>query len=252
MREIQALNRLHSAHVYTFANMVYAYVNGVDGFDNDDIFADSLGSVVKLAKPHKDTQLHEFIRRVLSFNVNWWFDKLGEAYLNVIREMVIEAGISVPDWLSRNSRLTEHRSNEVSALIDKAVIRMAPSVFFLLFSDRTFLEVFQTRLSARVKELHLAEYPEMLRKDGILRRPATYPSWLKAGIFYRDRGRCQACNKDLSGLMRPVRDLHIDHIVPLARSGSNDPTNFQLLCAGCNLSKGKKARSFPAQYAPYW
>jgi hypothetical protein len=31
--------------------------------------------------------------------------------------------------------------------------------------------------------------------------------------------------------------LHIDHIRPVSLGGSNDPSNLQLLCARCNLSK---------------
>jgi hypothetical protein len=33
---------------------------------------------------------------------------------------------------------------------------------------------------------------------------------------------------------------HVDHIIPLARGGTNDITNFQALCPKCNLSKGVK------------
>ena len=33
---------------------------------------------------------------------------------------------------------------------------------------------------------------------------------------------------------------HIDHITPLSRGGNNNPTNLQLLCAHCNLSKKDK------------
>ena len=32
-------------------------------------------------------------------------------------------------------------------------------------------------------------------------------------------------------------DPHIDHIVPLARGGTNDLVNLQLLCAECNQKK---------------
>jgi 5-methylcytosine-specific restriction endonuclease McrA len=32
-------------------------------------------------------------------------------------------------------------------------------------------------------------------------------------------------------------DFHIDHIMPLAKGGSNWPNNIQLLCADCNIKK---------------
>jgi hypothetical protein len=35
--------------------------------------------------------------------------------------------------------------------------------------------------------------------------------------------------------------VHLDHIVPVARGGSNAPANLQVLCAGCNLRKGAAA-----------
>jgi 5-methylcytosine-specific restriction endonuclease McrA len=37
-----------------------------------------------------------------------------------------------------------------------------------------------------------------------------------------------------------VDDLCIDHIIPLARGGSNDLDNLQILCRVCNSSKNKK------------
>jgi len=36
------------------------------------------------------------------------------------------------------------------------------------------------------------------------------------------------------------KKYHLDHIVPLARGGSNDRRNLQLLCAPCNISKRDK------------
>jgi hypothetical protein len=33
------------------------------------------------------------------------------------------------------------------------------------------------------------------------------------------------------------RHLHIDHIIPVARGGSNDFENLRLLCAWCNMHK---------------
>lgn len=50
------------------------------------------------------------------------------------------------------------------------------------------------------------------------------------------KGRCAnpACKIKLHG------KYHIDHIVPFALGGRNDRRNIQLLCPGCNMTKGAK------------
>lgn len=53
-----------------------------------------------------------------------------------------------------------------------------------------------------------------------------------ADLYVRQSGRCAACPR--------TDDLQLDHIRALARGGSNDPTNLQLLCRPCNQSKGVK------------
>jgi 5-methylcytosine-specific restriction endonuclease McrA len=36
------------------------------------------------------------------------------------------------------------------------------------------------------------------------------------------------------------KNRHIDHIQPVARAGTNDRSNLQLLCQPCNSSKGAR------------
>lgn len=57
-------------------------------------------------------------------------------------------------------------------------------------------------------------------------------------ILHGQRGLCANCHSKLfkSGKQK----FHVDHIVPLARGGSNWPDNLQCLCPSCNLSKGAK------------
>jgi len=47
---------------------------------------------------------------------------------------------------------------------------------------------------------------------------------------------CPACGKRRSG--------SIDHVIPLARGGSNHPTNLQFLCNRCNSSKSTTRKDF--------
>lgn len=61
--------------------------------------------------------------------------------------------------------------------------------------------------------------------------------------IYRDQdGRCVYCGADLSD------GYQTDHIVPLIRGGSNDPSNIQLTCARCNRTKGAKTHDEYLKY----
>ena len=53
-------------------------------------------------------------------------------------------------------------------------------------------------------------------------------------LFNLQRGTCPACKADLSA------GYHVDHIQALANGGSNLPSNLQLLCPSCNMSKSTK------------
>jgi 5-methylcytosine-specific restriction endonuclease McrA len=48
------------------------------------------------------------------------------------------------------------------------------------------------------------------------------------------RGMCVIC------MARLNKSFHIDHIIPIAKGGSNTDDNVQLLCPKCNISKSDK------------
>ena len=61
------------------------------------------------------------------------------------------------------------------------------------------------------------------------------PPAVKQYVFNRDHYQCQSCGKD-----RLRAKLSIDHIIPLAKGGSNDISNLQTLCLDCNRIKTDK------------
>ena len=59
-------------------------------------------------------------------------------------------------------------------------------------------------------------------------------------ILAKQKHRCAYCTKSLRSR------YHIDHIMPIARDGSNDRRNLQALCPTCNTKKWAK---HPLDYA---
>ena len=100
-------------------------------------------------------------------------------------------------------------------------------------------------VSRRYARLHRAEkaarnaawrhaHPENIRRLGIRRRArelnapgTTTPQQIAARVdFYGNR--CAYCDGPYE---------HLDHVIPLARGGSNWPANLRPACARCNLEK---------------
>ena len=61
----------------------------------------------------------------------------------------------------------------------------------------------------------------------------TWPRGLKQQLMRRQDNTCVYC-----GHRRTARTLDIDHMTPVVRGGSNDPSNLQVICRPCNQRKG--------------
>ena len=61
--------------------------------------------------------------------------------------------------------------------------------------------------------------------------------------------RCESCGVETvpaeqhkKGVAPPKNETHVDHVVPKAKGGTNDPENGQVLCRECNIKKGDKEK----------
>jgi len=63
------------------------------------------------------------------------------------------------------------------------------------------------------------------------------PSQLRFWVMRRDKYSCRICGR--SKHVNPKLTLEVDHILPVAKGGTNDPENLQTLCFDCNRGKGK-------------
>ena len=61
-------------------------------------------------------------------------------------------------------------------------------------------------------------------------RRTTIPEDVKQLVMIRDGGKCTHCGSTV--------ELQFDHIIPIARGGSSNPENLQILCGPCNRRKG--------------
>lgn len=68
------------------------------------------------------------------------------------------------------------------------------------------------------------------RKDA----PGSHTAEDISEIYEAQGGRCAYCRKSVGD------DYHVDHVIPLAKGGSNDRSNLQICCPRCNSQKQAK------------
>lgn len=205
----------------------------------------------QVMKPIKNSLLHDYITHYINGYFNFYLmDSGGDEYggyeitqwceeYEIPLKTPVEYYTSVGlEWVEDETDLFEYNTEY---LLDMASTKLTPliqtEVFNLLFSDRCFLLEFNKSIAEDISGLKVIDFPNVLRKDGVLKRATYWPAWLKRALFCREKGLCAICKTDLSSIFHTGGKLAIDHIVPLNLGGVNDSSNLQMLCEKCNLEK---------------
>lgn len=228
---------------------------------------DDVDFLTKISKPHKETLLHDYIDFINFTMYEYLLDKhLPMSVINPIVQImniydVDYSHLGIPPFIGLDEEeVYEYDHNDVEQyahqILNLYIEKLAPTfnsdIFTVIFSNKQFLFEFNKQLQEVVEDLKLKDYPDYLKKDGVLKRSKYLPKWLQHGVFMRDKGRCQICGTDLSKVLHLDNKENYDHIIPLESGGTNDPTNFQLTCEHCNKSKGHRSTIYNSFGARFW
>ena len=83
------------------------------------------------------------------------------------------------------------------------------------------------------------EVPEKLLEDTITRsiRQPVFSTSFRLNLFLKRKGSCASCYQKIDA----GKAWDIDHILPVALGGTNEPENLQILCKPCHQSKTTKS-----------
>ena len=99
-------------------------------------------------------------------------------------------------------------------------------------NEETILTIKKMVLSEDAKIQKLKKEVELLERlstQDFKNKRSIIPDEVKLFVFNRDEGKCISCGSK--------ENLQFDHIIPIAKGGSNSEENVQLLCQQCNLKK---------------
>lgn len=249
-----------------FASQVILELDNINEFNLEKwVYYNNINVLDFCARPQKFTLLHEYIKDLYIFHNDYLLDKhFPMEVINNLTKLLDFYNIDYStvgefeyigfsdDELPIDYLIAEDYAKKIWHLFEeKLMMVIINEIFTILYMNKSFLFEFNSQLSEIINKLQASDYPTQLKKDGVLYR-SNFPSWLKNGIRFRDRGRCQICGTDLTQIFQNDNAENYDHIIPLELHGTNDPTNIQLTCETCNKSKGARSMRYINSFSAYW
>lgn len=204
----------------------------------------------KACAPNKVTLLHDYIYEVVYCETAYALKKALEETLPDIYDILNTYKITFIKL--KHYKGTDYKHHLLTCLKKEIFGKLTNEIFTLVYQDKQLLHDFNIVAANYIKSKKLATHQDYLASDGVLKRNTYWNTWLTNGIYCRDKGHCGICLSDLSGQYASGIELAVDHIVPLANGGTNDPTNLQLLCRRCNSKKGARSSKTRNAIPLYW
>lgn len=157
---------------YSFADRVVTAVK--DGSDDEKWLPDFLDArseqfVKKVFRPQKDTLLHDLIRNLNMFDLDYSTGHCPEESVAEYIALLQAARLSIPEWLHPD-RVADH-IRELDRMLESAATIIAEPTFHLLFADRGFLVLFQDLLASQISQIDASRYPTFFNRSGISEAP---------------------------------------------------------------------------------
>jgi ATP adenylyltransferase len=131
---------------------------------------------------------------------------------NMVGKVLTQNGITEP--LKDGKRISGYKLN-IPSLSDS--------------EKATILQLCDARLAEYIDKRGQDIWEHRTLSDGYV------PGSVRYEVLKRARYRCELC-----GAHEEQAAMHVDHIIPRARGGSDDVSNFQALCITCNTNKRDK------------
>lgn len=221
----------------------------------DELDEDLLQYALESKHISENTALHKVLSDLAYINFYLYLyddlDWVGEYtdFSQYAIDMFKNMGISVPDeFYSTSDEEIIAARDLYRALFLSGLQFFVDSAFAQLWFRKSFLFDFNMRLAKKISPLLKSQYLD-LEKDGRLPRAQHFNKWIKDLILNREGGLCHYCHSPVAIPSMVNQTYDIDHMVPIANGGTNDPTNLVLSCFKCNNKKRAKVQSVPDTFA---
>jgi|GEM_PF-3281916 hypothetical protein len=210
--------------------------NSCDILDPESALDINLDFLAIAYKPNKWTLLHRFTENYLIEEFYYEYRKAGEYF----------APFAISILEHYNIPFTRHKNNtrEVDGYLLKKLnnvtSKIAHEIFCILFQQRTLMAEFSSLVAQYLQNIPREQFTDYFSELGHLKRSASWPTWLQQALIFRENGCCALCDSDITGKLGNPKKINIDHIIPISKNGTSDPTNLQLLCNDCNQKKGNR------------